>query len=338
MVKRPTLKSIAAETELSVGAVSYILNGKGKSIGLSDSTISKTLSHAKKVGYIPHIQARNLRLRQTGVIGVIFHAVENHNEDLAHRLFLGLAKAARLSSRSIVFFDVVDEATGEAAIQQCMELNVDGIIARHIKIPGYLSRLRHCIEKGMNTVMLLNSTDDCFDCPNVVVDDFFGGFLATKHLISKGCSRIAHLANRDNLSSAYERCRGYKAALEASGIPYREDLVVEVSPENDFEDAVVLSRLEVPPDGVFCHNDVCALHAGRLFADAGVDIELIGFDNRDFIQYLPNPFDTVDMPLGEVGGKAVELLFSKKRETVKHKIKPTLILRDRNNLSKIRAS
>lgn len=325
-MSRPTLKSIALETGLSVGAVSRIVNGKGKSIGLSDAAIAKTLEHAKKVGYRPQIHARNLRLRKTAIIGVILSMVDDHNEDLEHRLFKGVTKASRSNSHSMMFFDAVDDETGVEAIQQCIDMNVDGIIASHIEMPRYLDRLREVIADGVKVVMLLNNTDAQFKCPNVVVDDFSGGIIATEHLIDKGCRRIAHLAHKENLTSGYARFSGYKSALEIHGIPYDENLVVDVSKENLYRETEKLLALEKLPDGVFCHNDFCALHARKIFDEAGVEMELVGFDNRDFIKYLPNRFDTVNMPLKKVGRKAVEVLLSTDNTTMKYEIKPELVL------------
>ena len=333
MRERATLKSMAMEMKISVSAVSRVLNGKGKVIGLSDNTINRIKEHALGVGYRPQINARNLRIRKTAIIGVIFPTLQDYNEDLQHRLFKGVALAARERNHSIVFFDITSDTDGDEAIQQCLDLNVDGIIASHIALPGYLERLRKEIVAGVNVVMLLNNTADEFDCPNVVVDDFSGGIFAVERLLEKGCARIAYLAHRNEKeSSGFERFRGYKSALESNGISYDETLVIDVSKETNYEEVNELLTLDPAVDGVFCHNDLCALQAARVVERAGAAIEIVGFDNRDFIRYLNHPFDTVDMPLVEVGEKAVEILLKGERSPAKCEITPELVFHGENDV------
>jgi len=309
-MKRPTLKTIAAEMDLSVSAVSRIINGKGKSIGLNDNTIKNTLAFADKIGYRPHKQAQNLRLGKNNVIGVMLFMPESFNSDLAYRLFKGISQTAQQKSQALMFFDVSEPDSSLKAINQCLNSGVDGIIATHLEDEAYLKRLKEIIAQGVNVVMVLNPGDHVLNCPNVIIDQQHGGFIATEYLLRKGYKRIAHLAYRGKFSSGAKRFKGYKKALAAAGIVYDEKLVVEDSEKINFTGAKELLKLKELPDAVFCWNDKSAVQAQRIFKNAGVKIEVMGFDNREFIQYLEEPFSSIDFPLQEVGALAVDTLLS----------------------------
>ena len=57
-------------------------------------------------------------------------------------------------------------------------------------------------------------------------DNFEGGRLATHHLLSLGHRRIAFINGDTRHPDARERQRGYRAALEAAGLPFEPALVV----------------------------------------------------------------------------------------------------------------
>jgi LacI family transcriptional regulator, galactose operon repressor len=309
-MQRPTLKTIATEMNLSISAVSRIINGKGKHIGLNDHTIESTLAFADKIAYRPHKQAQNLRLGKNNIIGVILSMPETKNCDSAYRLFKGISQTAQLKSQALMFFDVSESGSALAAINQCLDSDVDGIIAAHLDNPAYLERLREVISQGVNVVMLLDPSKHSLECPNIIVDEQQGGFIATEYLIKKGYKHIAHLSDRGRLSSGIRRFRGYKKALAAAGIPYDEQLVSEDTVDIDFTGAKELLKLKKLPDAVFCWNDKSAAHAQVIFKKAGVKIEIVGFDNREFIQYMEEPFNSVNFPLQEVGKMAVKTLLA----------------------------
>jgi len=329
-MKRPTLKMIASEMDLSVCAVSKIVNGKGKSIGLNDNTIKKTLVFADKVGYRPHKQAQNLRLGKTNTIGVILCMPEPNNSDMSYKLFKGISQTARKSSQALMFFDIDDTDSALSAINQCLNSGVDGIIATHLDDPVYLERLRELISQGINVVTVLNRSGSILDCPNVEVDHQKGGSIATEYLIKKGYKRIAHLASRFVPGVGEEHFQGYKKALEVTGIEYDEKLVVQDTEDINFTGAKNLLKLKELPDAVFCWNDRSAVKTQHIFANAGVKIKIVGFDNREFIQYMKEPFDSVDFPLQEVGKTAVNTLLSGDLSKRILTISPELVIYPKN--------
>src|SRR5690606_38227979 len=54
----------------------------------------------------------------------------------------------------------------------------------------------------------------------VFVDNVHGGYIATRHLLDLGHTRIAHLTGNLAMKDGRDRLDGYKAALRETGIEY----------------------------------------------------------------------------------------------------------------------
>jgi len=66
-----TMKRIAEETNLSIGTVSLVLNGRGDELRISKKTQQLVLETARRLGYLPNVSARRLRQASGAAIPVI---------------------------------------------------------------------------------------------------------------------------------------------------------------------------------------------------------------------------------------------------------------------------
>lgn len=73
-----------------------------------------------------------------------------------------------------------------------------------------------------------------------------------------------------------------------------------------------LLSLPAPPTAILAMNDVMAVGVLQAANEAGVnipaDLSVIGFDNREFSDYLSPRITTMDLPLHEMGYRAMETL------------------------------
>ena len=110
------------------------------------------------------------------------------------------------------------------------------------------------------------------------------GMLATEHLISEGCTRLAHIRGPDNPNSL-GRLKGFQLALKKHGFKTLHQYVVEGGTKDDggYLAMQELLRLKTPPDGVFCYNDPVAAGAIKAILQSGrnipSDIAIIGAGN-----------------------------------------------------------
>jgi LacI family transcriptional regulator len=153
----------------------------------------------------------------------------------------------------------------------------------------------------------------------LLVDSEQGAYTATRHLIDRGCERIAMIAGPTTGagSATYGRAQRYDGYCRALAEADREvvpSLVVEgtfryASGQNAMRK---LLELDTPPDAVFAANDMMALGAMSVAREAGLrvpdDLALVGFDNVPMTALTTPGLTTMAMPMTELGDAAARLL------------------------------
>jgi LacI family transcriptional regulator len=111
----------------------------------------------------------------------------------------------------------------------------------------------------------------------VGVDDIAVGRLATEHLISAGCRRIAHIRGPAT-STAVGRLEGYNQALAHYHLSQFQDYVLagrsaDVDSWSSGNEAMKkLLALTPRPDGVFCYNDPIAIGVIDAILESGLRV------------------------------------------------------------------
>jgi DNA-binding LacI/PurR family transcriptional regulator len=153
--------------------------------------------------------------------------------------------------------------------------------------------------------------------PRVISNNFYAGFIATKHLLAAGRTRIAYIS-RPVYSASSERYQGYVCALAEANIPVRKEWVVfESAFESDgegFYSALRMMQQDERPDGIFCFNDRIAKGtydaASEMGLTVGTDIGIIGCDNTNICENLPTKLTSVKFQTFEMGIQAAGLLLN----------------------------
>lgn len=174
-----------------------------------------------------------------------------------------------------------------------------------------LRRVLKMLVEGFPFVII----DRCIeDLPgsSVLADNRRGGYLATKHLISKGCKQIACFSA--DIQSVRTRYEGYRDALAETGIKFRPELVIHLPPEGDTAQSETTRMLEsgLKPDGIFYYNDYQALTGIQQIKAAGLkipkDIRVVGFDDLTMGRLSDPTLTTVRQDHEQIGREAVRLL------------------------------
>ncbi len=164
-----------------------------------------------------------------------------------------------------------------------------------------------------------NRSVEGISAPVITSNNFYGGYIATKHLLEKGYRRIAYIS-KYHYSACLERFQGYMTALMEAGVPINRDLV-RVSESNKtpiryYDEAVKLLR-EEHVDAIFAFNDYGSFEIARAIADCGLrisdDVGLIGYDCvQDNDYYTPEiGFSSVSYGIEQIAQKAAELLLKR---------------------------
>lgn len=266
--KVPSLKEIADALDLSVTTVSLALNGRGKTVGLSDATISRVLQHARQSGYSPDPRARSLRTRRSNVVGVLFPHLRH---DWAQTILDGMADI--LEERRLVPFLANhrgDPRREAAEIASLVQRQVAGILCSPLdrSLPTY----RHVLSRRIplvffgDTLATLPDASYAAWTPEAVS-------IAVRHLLDVGCRRIAFLGAHDPRSLAHQRFLTYRQTLTDAGFPPRDSWILQPRRSGSFPRQLLsLFRRRSPPDALFCLYNDHAMQAIDLFRENGIRV------------------------------------------------------------------
>ena len=155
------------------------------------------------------------------------------------------------------------------------------------------------------------------DYSSVSIDDYMTAFQAVKTLIDLGHRRIAVVAPATNDRSISElRYKGYRAAMEQSGLEFDPSLLAET--EGCFEMPQAYRGTEKLIDGggdftaLFALSDTTALAAMKALEDHGrkvpEDCSVIGIDGLSVSEYANPTLTTMVQPVEEMGRQSVAIL------------------------------
>jgi LacI family transcriptional regulator len=158
---------------------------------------------------------------------------------------------------------------------------------------------------------------DMRPCPNlsvVNIDNRWGGYVATQHLLDQGRERIGLITGPLTWWSAQQRRVGWQDALEEAGMGAEESLQVEGTWSAASGERGLRRLLEQRPDvdAVFASNDQMALGALKAARAMGLrvpeDLAVIGFDDVPESAFYSPPLSTVRQDLNKLGRGAVREL------------------------------
>jgi LacI family transcriptional regulator len=152
------------------------------------------------------------------------------------------------------------------------------------------------------------------DVPTIGATNWAGGRAATEHLTSLGHRRIGFVAGPASLLCSRARLDGYRAALDAAGLPLDDQLIQpgDFYHESGFRGATALMALADPPTAIFASSDQMAFGVYEGLRQRGFrvpdDVSVVGFDDLPEARWASPPLTTVRQPLAEMGTLAARML------------------------------
>jgi LacI family transcriptional regulator len=311
MFKPTTIKDIALALNISTSTVSRALRGGYE---ISEETKKKVLDYAEKINFTRNPIALSLKERRSYSIGIIVCEVANV---FFSQAIDGIESIAYNKGYHVVISQSHDQYEREVInIQHLANRSVDGIIISLAAETKDYSHIEKLHEQGL-PIVFFDRILESMDTHKVTSNNVKGAFEATEFLISKGCTKIAHLANAPQLSITEQRKTGYKDALKKHGIPFREDYIKYCehggSMQGEVEQAVkAILNLPEKPDAIFVASDrlsMACLSALKKYNPSD-DIIVAGFSNSDVVNLLKPSLTCVRQPAFEMGRIATEMLIN----------------------------
>lgn len=217
--------------------------------------------------------------------------------------------------------------------------SIDGVIAETVKsgLPSPNLELYENLEKSGIPVLFINSFYSELDIPHVSLNDRKAGYIAAKHLLDCGHTRVGGIFKADD-GQGHLRYAGYTDALMERDIKVRGSKIIWMDSEEirDMEEEAerILKRLK-GCTGCVCYNDEIANHLVGILEKAGLrvprDISIVGIDNSSLAQFCSVPLTSVRNPVEELGRAAAERMTARICRNLKmqtEEFEPELVMRN----------
>lgn len=297
-----TLKEVADKAGVTVTTVSRMLNKPQK---VSQATTKRIRQAMQELDYQPNEIAQSLSKKTSNFIGIIvpsarnaffakvIDSMERYISSNGYKLLLCVSNHER--QKEIEYFSML-RANKVAGV----------IIASHTQD----------IAQSVSLDAPILSIDRTIspDISAIGSDNYNGGRLAARHLVEKGCKRIAYFNGGAVLAdmSASLRQQGFEQELRMCGI---EPIIQAHGEERfismEYQD-IIASFFETHGelDGAFCSNDFLAAEIIRYAFRHGVrvpeDLKVIGYDDIDLAKFYNPSITTIRQPVEDICRFAVE--------------------------------
>jgi LacI family transcriptional regulator, xylobiose transport system transcriptional regulator len=298
---RATLSRIAEDADVSMSTVSKVLNGR---TGVSDATRARIEELLHEHGYNRRGSAQSAAL-----IELVFSQLDSA---WAMEIVRGVENVARDNGMSVVLTESGDRHSPDPDwIDGVMRRRPAGVILVFSDLSA--DHKRQLRTRNIPFVIVDPAGDPAPDVPSIGSANWSGGLLAARHLIALGHREIAMITGPDDMLCSRARVSGFRSALEAAGIPIREEFMIT----GDFqrEDGLVHGRellsLPNPPTAIFAGSDLMALGLYEAAHAMGVSIpgelSVVGYDDLQVAAWVGPPLTTVRQPLTEMAEEATRL-------------------------------
>lgn len=324
--KEPASTDVAKLAGVSRSAVSRTFTPNAY---VSAETRAKVMAAAEMLGYRPNAIARSLSKRRSGLVGVVCSDLTN---PFYAQLLELLSNALQQKGLGILLL-VGDAARLDELLERLLSYQVDGILLPASKLT---SKLAVQLSQSGRPMVLVNHHLLDGGVSTVGGNNYTGGLLVADLLWERGYRRIAYISGPPDTSSAVDRGRGIQDGLARHGLVLHARASGEDSREVTKSVMRDFMAMEIPPDAVFCANDLMALAALEVAQlEFGRQVPgqfgVVGYDNTQLSHSALHPLTSVDQNLPLMAREAVQLLVDKldgKRTAVEHmEIHPQLVVR-----------
>lgn len=308
-----TIKDVARLAGCSIKTVSRVINNEPH---VTPQTRARVQAAIRTLGYAPNIAARRLVQRKASSLCILMYPgfFQPASAVLSRILDLGYEENYDILIQP---YYPTFPVSRNRLVNAIYERRFDGFVTTPpCDADGFVADLLATYKVPLVQV---DPLDRSSGLPYVAGDDFQGAQAATAHLLELGHCRIAFLMGPRNLRSSGDRLNGYRAALEARGIPYDPELVQPS--EFTFDGGLTAARLLLtpslhdlqPPTAIFAGSDEAAYGALYTSQELGLSVpsqlSICGYGDLPFSAHIWPGLTTVHQPDEEMLEQAVRLLF-----------------------------
>ena len=309
--KRPTLKTIAELTGLSLSTVSLSLRDGSN---LKQSTRDKVAEAAAQIGYVPNRAGVRLRTGRTNVLALVL-STDKNGLDFTKLMIQGIGNAIHGTPFHLNVHPEFEQSAPVETVRYILESqSADGIIITHTSARD--PRVKLLMEADFPFVSHGRTE---FHTPHAYHDFNAERYveLAIQRLADKNRKQILLAAVGNNTTNHANTVNGFKQAIAntslTGAIIDNPQVLNNTHEARDY--GRVLAKSAQRPDGIICNNELVSLALIHGLQDEGVmlakDYDLICKRNTEVLPMLYPEMDTVTEDLFATGGELAKLLIER---------------------------
>ncbi|MCH7401755.1 LacI family DNA-binding transcriptional regulator [Belliella kenyensis] len=303
-----TIKFLAEKLNLASSTVSRALNDSHE---ISDKTKKRVLDLAKSLNFQPNANARSLREQKSKTIGVI---VPDRVNNFFNLVIEGLESVCREEGYSLIVYNSYEDVEQEKKIiYSLLGGKVDAVVISLADEEKEVQHLEWLREKNI-PILFFDRVARHVSGLKYTTNDLESAYLATKHLLDKGCKKVAFLGLSNTSSVGKARQDGFIKAHIEHGLVYDKNLLIGFG-HDDIENQKVLEKLFYKinrPDGVLAAAEKLGIATLRALHNLRIKIpeqvRIVSFTNMQFADLLSPALSTIAQPAFELGSTCAKEL------------------------------
>ncbi len=305
-----TIRDISLKCGVSVSTVSKVLNGYRE---IGEETTKAVLKAADELGYVPNSYARQLKLKKSYNIGVLFDTLSVYglkNEYFAH-ILAALRENASMRGYDITFIENNIGKRKMTYLEHCRYRNFDGIciVCADFTNPEVIELV--------NSDFPVVTIDHTFnEAISIISDNSKGMRDLTEYIVSQGHKKIAYIHGNKS-SVTHNRMVAFNRVLAEHNISVPDHYFCEGEyrvAESAEEFTYHLLDLPERPTCIVAPDDYAALGVIKAIKKRGLqfpeEISVAGYDGISVSQALEPKLTTVKQDTDKLGEEAAKKLIS----------------------------
>lgn len=300
-----TISDVAKYTGLSSATVSRVINNYPH---VSEEKRRLVHEAMEELGYFPNISARNLRNRKTNLVAVLIPRLTNPFFTL---ILDGIEKVAEEKGFQLLICQTKSSKKKELEFLTLLQTKqVDGVIFTSIE--NEWCEIEPYTDFG--PIVLCNEYYRDATVPLVRLNQVYGSYLGTRHLIEQGHTKIAYChGSKSESGLSKDRQNGFMKALTEYGLQINQEWIFPDTYTMEDGKRVLgeILKLTDRPSAIFTGGDEIASgivkEAKRHQVNIPGDLAIIGFDDQPIASLIEPELTTIHQPGEEIGSQTMSV-------------------------------
>ncbi|MBB5750295.1 LacI family DNA-binding transcriptional regulator [Micrococcus sp. TA1] len=306
-----TGREIARLAGVSQATVSRVVQGSPRVSPENRRRVEKVLA---EVDYVPNAQARAMRIKRSGAIGVVVGEITNPWYPV---MLYALAREIDGAGLRMNVWVSDGENSEQAAIEAIRSKLVDGLIFTTATRES--KALRTALDMGL-PVVLVNRSLEGVTSDQVTGDNVGGGAAVATYFLTHGRTDVAVVGGGPGISTGRERRKGFVDAFADAGI----GIPLARAPETEFTHEAGLEAgrkllADKPPQAIFCATDIIAFGVIDAARQRGLrvpeDLWVVGYDDIPMSAWKVLDLTTIRQPVDEMAAISLQKLLARLDDT-----------------------